>query len=131
MHKIKTSMILLWTIFLSSCVRQAIICNQIKTSEVKPLMMYDVSFKYSRCRGRCFDANKWETLKMGACVPMITEPVDTARVLFNGKEETIEVINYPLEHCEDLTGFNYKDMAYEIRPKVKKLHNIKIDNCGE
>jgi hypothetical protein len=106
----KKSIMLLLMIFLSSC-RTAIICQQVESSKIPFVKLYDVSFKYDRCGVRCFDLNTWATVPLEKCGENLSESL-------------------PLESCEGIAGFSLSDMAIEIRPKIKKLNQIKIDACG-
>jgi hypothetical protein len=80
-------------------------------------MLYDISFQFDRCRGRCFDLNEWKALPMNMCAGMESYAL-------------AESINLPLESCEGIAGFTIEDMAVEIRPKIKKLDAIKKDYCN-
>jgi hypothetical protein len=114
MQMIKLSMMLLWMIFLSSC-KTKIICAQINSAKIKPVMIYDVSFQFNRCRGRCLDVNKWETVPLNQC---------------SGTQEDLgDSVNFPLESCEGIAGFPFDDIANNIRPNIKKLDAIKEDYC--
>lgn len=114
MRLIKLSMMLLWMIFLTSC-KTKIICAQINSAKIKPIMIYDVSFKYSRCRGRCLDINNWTTVPLNQCAGVA--------------EDLGESVNLPLESCEGISGFVVEDIADDIRPNIKKLDAIKADYC--
>ena len=127
MRIINLIMIPLSTIFLTNCPKQAIICAQIESAKIKPLMLFDTSFKYDRCRGRCFDFNSWNTLPIKSCIGKSEFLTDK---ILDEKGNEIEVINYPIEFCEGVAGFSYIDMASEIRPKIKKLDGIKKDYCN-
>jgi len=109
-------MTILPILFLISC-KSAIICNQINSAKIVPILLYDISFKFDRCRVRCFDFNSWATLPLNKCVGMELRTEEGA-------------INLPLENCEGLSGFSINDMAYELRPKIKKLDQIKKDYCN-
>jgi hypothetical protein len=100
--------------FLSSC-RDQIICSQIKSAEIKPIELCDISFKFNRCRCRCFNVNSWETLPMNKCSGTGQDLPDT--------------IDFPIESCDGVAGFYVNDMAVEIRPKIKELNTIKGDYC--
>ena len=77
----KLIIILLLTIFsLSSCrsFERQVICKEIDSYKIKPSPMCDISFKFNRCRCRCFDYNKWETLSdIKQCKKLSNEPVTT------------------------------------------------------
>lgn len=106
-------------LFLSSC-KGKIICSQVKKAEIKPLMLFDISFQFNRCRGRCFDLNTWSNLPINQCI---------------GESEFLPIIennsvNYPLEYCDGIAGFTIEDMALNVRPNIKILDQIKKDNCN-
>lgn len=131
MKTIKLIMILLWMIFLTSCKSQ-IVCSQIKEAEIVPTPMCDISFQFNRCRCRCFDLNRWDSLPLRYCPDMRVELgfVDYSDSFAKEKKfSSTEAVNLPLNACEGLVGFNYKHIASNIRPKVKQLNIIKEDNC--
>ena len=113
-------MILLLTIFLSSCnmlsgVKKKIICKELKRNEIKPMIMCDLAFKpKKRCRCRCFDVGRFELANDAWC--------DTDDVRF-------ETGNYPVETCAKLSGFYLKDWAVELAPKIKRANKIKNNIC--
>ena len=131
MKIIKLSMTLLWMIFLVSCKSQ-IVCSQIKEAEIKPTPMCDISLQFNRCRCRCFDVNKWDTLPLRYCPDMRTELgfVDYSDSFAKDKKfSSTEAVNLPLNACDGLVGFHFTYIADNIRPKVKQLNIIKEDNC--
>lgn len=120
--------ITLLTIFLVSCKNQKLICNEIKSVRVPPVVLKDVSFQFMRCRARCFDVNKWEALPIANC-PEISHfdlNYDTNDLL-NGSNE---VVNLPLQECEGLAGFSIYDIGLFIKPTVKRLSEINEATCG-
>lgn len=123
---------ILSAIFLTSCVGQKIICHEIKTSEVRALMFYSPSWKFNKCYGYCFNANKWETLPLNSCLgaDLIPEGEVLQGVSPIDKKTAAEVIEYPLEYCDSIGGFKLDDLAKEVRPKIKKLNILKEDNCS-
>lgn len=108
--------ILLSMIFITSC-KTKIICSQVNSAKIIPIILYDISFKFDRCRARCFDLNTWATLPLNQCAGMDSYNLG-------------EVANLPLESCEGVAGFSNEDMAIEIRPKIKMLDQIKKDYCN-
>lgn len=128
-------MIMLLTIFLNSC-KTKIICAQIKSAEIKPLKLCDISFQFKRCRCRCFDINKWNTLPIKQCTELATyadenpqsftpENIDSSL----DKISQSESVNLPIESCDAIGGFTLNDMAKEIMPNIKKLNAVKNDYC--
>ena len=128
MKIINLSMILLLTISLSSC-RTAIVCSQINSAQIKPLKLCDASFQFNRCRCRCFDMNKWQTLPLNQCGMELNHNEEGVNKILGVTEQLSDTVNYPLEACDGFVGFNADDMANEIRPKIKKLDAIKGDYC--
>lgn len=120
MKIIKLITIILPMIFLISC-KTKIICGQINSARIVPVMLYDVSFQFNRCRGRCFDVNEWKTLPINRCIGELDSQY--IPVIDNA-------INYPLEYCDGVAGFSLDDMSENIRPKVKELNAIKGDYCN-
>jgi len=102
--------IVLATIFLVSC-RGALICKEIKSTVIKPLVNCDISLEFKRCRCRCFNLNNFTKLDDKLC------------------GEDFESGNYPIETCNNVAGFILDDWTTEIKPKIKKLDRIKRDNC--
>jgi hypothetical protein len=39
--------------------------------------------------------------------------------------------DFPIEHCEGVAGFLIGDIALEIRPRIKKLANLKANLCEQ
>jgi len=133
---IKLLTIITLTIFSISGCKDKIICAEIKSAEIKPVVLYDVSFTFKRCRVRCFDANKWTTLPISSCPVLSAYASDYAESVVNfneldldTKKINFDAVNLPLEQCEGVAGFSLEDHAKEIGPKVKELNQIKVDNC--
>ena len=118
--EIKLITIILSTIFLTSCKNQKLICKEIDNAKVNPVIMYDVSFVFNRCRARCFDVNEWKTLPISNCPRLIDDTEDL----------TAESVNYEIEKCEGVAGFAIEDIAREIRPNVKRLSDLNKDVCN-
>lgn len=120
----KTTTILLLTTFLISSCKDKIICEQINSAKIRPLIIKNISFEFNRCRISCFDLNTWSTYKsLNACEEYKDDP------------ETDEIENaetnreFPVSYCDNLLGFDASDMAKYVRPKIKELASIKKDNC--
>ena len=103
-------MLLLTTFLVGSC-RTKIICTEVRTATIEALPLCDISFKFNRCRCRCFNLNNFSNVDDVAC------------------GEGFKSGNYDLEYCEGISGFYIEDWALEVKPKVKKLDRIKRDNC--
>jgi hypothetical protein len=104
---------MLLTLLLTSCVNRALVCNQIKKSEIKPLVTCDLSFKFNRCRCRCFSLTKYAIIDDKYCGQSFISD------------------DYPVDKCEGLQGFFVEDWATNVRPKQKKLYNLYENLCGE
>lgn len=123
--KMKLTIIALLTIFLTSCKNQKFICSEIKGNRIDPVVMYDVSFVFNRCRARCFDPNEWKTIDSNLCPSMPQGEI--VEEFLDG--EFLNSINLPIEECEGMAGFKIEPIAREIRPKIKRLNEIYVDNC--
>lgn len=129
--------VLLMTFFLASC-KDKIVCAQIESSKIKPLVLKDISFQFDRCRIRCFDINTYNVLSMDKC-PDTYEYFLTREELsqFSAQEfkdfkkylKTLTSSDLPITACEGLSGFDIKDWAVQIKPAIIKLDNVKKDNC--
>lgn len=87
-------------------------CRQVRRYAVKPLPMCDVSFHFSRCRCRCFNLNTFSQVDDSKC------------------GDDFESGNFPLEKCEDISGFLADDWAKEVRPKIKAINRVRRDYCN-
>jgi len=133
-----TTILLLTTFLISGCKNQKFICAEIKSARVAPVAMYDVSFVFNRCRVRCFDVNKWETLPLNSC-PQLTPPEYEDFLVENNEDElkklglkgSAEAVNLDINDCEGVIGFKVDSIANELRPKIKRLHSLKVDSCGQ
>lgn len=98
--------------FLISCdsVQTKLVCAQIEKATIENIPMCDISFKFNRCKCRCFNINKWKTVPDEACVNFASG-------------------EYPLQHCDGVAGFLLSDISTEVRPKIKLLSNTKADYC--
>lgn len=128
--EIKLIMILASMIFFGSCKNQKFICSEIRQAKIDPVVMYDISFVFNRCRARCFDVNKWETLPLNSCPQLVPPEYEDFKIDYDEKG-VAQAINLDLEDCEGVAGFNLDAIGKEIRPKVKRLASLKVDSCGE
>jgi len=104
------------TIFLASC----------NAPKIKSQPMGDISFKFNRCRMRCYDITEIKETKKKKCditkrlpkewpdfYSLETKPNDRDYLRFNpGK--------YPLRVCDKLVGFHVDVVAKKIIPWGKK-----------
>lgn len=113
---------------LSACgtVTQKAVCQTVKEAEIRKLPACDISFQFQRCRCRCFDFNAWQTLPIAECPELNANEGIMSPVL---KTKKGEARDFPLLYCEGLSGFFIDDMAGEIRPKVKRLNDLKKMYC--
>lgn len=113
---LRTTMMLLTILCLSGCrsVNTRLVCAQLETHKIKPVQACDVSFKFNRCRCRCFDFNSWEKLPWEKC---------------GVQEEGSNAIDYELEKCEGISGFYLDVAAVDIRPNIKAMHRLKENLC--
>lgn len=110
-------------ISLASCKNQ-IICSQVNSAKIKPLIIKDLSLQFGRCRIRCFNLNTWESYKsLNSCDEF---PDDQSTI---EKENSEPYRDYETDYCDGVIGFDFKDVAKYIRPKIKELDAIKKDNC--
>jgi len=114
-------------IFSASCnsVQRKLICRQVESATFTVKPMYDVSFRFNRCRARCFDMTNWNAVAIDYC-PTLLEDAETYGVGFDGDSESI---NLPVDRCEGVAGFSLEDIAKDIKPKILKLAAIKEDQC--
>lgn len=103
MTKILTIALLMISLVSCRSIERRVVCNELRKHEISPVEMCDINIKFDRCRCRSFDLNSWNEL---------SEPV-----------------NYPLSHCDKMTGFNTDVAAVEIKPKIKALYRIKENLC--
>ena len=115
---LKITMMLLTILCLSACrtIETNLVCSQIAKHQIDPIKSCDISFKFNRCRCRCFDFNTWNQLNLNKCKEF-------------APEEGVRAINYELEACEGITGFTLDDAANELRPNIKALSNIRGNLC--
>lgn len=116
---------------LSSCgsVARKLVCDQVRSLEVKPLVMKDASFQFNRCRWRCFNFNTWDALPVKSC-PEMPQDLPIFYLVNKKTGDKSEAVNMPLETCEGVAGFDVKDMANYIRPNIKGLAQVKKDYCN-
>ena len=112
-------MMLLMTLCLSArctSVNTNLVCAQIKKHEIAPVVNCDISFVHKRCRCRCFDYNAWERLDLKECKE------------FDGMTGNRSV-DFTLETCDGMSGFDLDDAALKLRPNIKALHALKGNLC--
>lgn len=80
--------------FLTGCV-----CFQ-----VRPQVAYLASFQFKKCQARCLDFKTLNTLHPKEC----------------GQDWATDVVDMPLEMCDDVIGFKIETVAKEIRPQMKE-----------
>ena len=103
MIAIRMIMIVILMICLISC----------ETPSFKPVLQCDISFKFDRCRCRCFDINKMETVGPKEC----------------GFDIDVPDWNLSPEMCEGFVGFHYETWGRDIIPKAKELYRYYQDTC--
>jgi hypothetical protein len=82
--------------------------------QVKPQIAYLASFQFKKCQARCLDIQTLNTLPPEKC----------------GENWPTDVIDLPLEMCDDVMGFKLETIAKEIRPQAKEsLQCMKDKNC--
>jgi len=125
------TMIVLWMIFtLSACqttYEQRLICKQIVQHQIPPTRLCDISFKYDRCRCRCFDYNSWDALSLNQC-PTLDKNIGAVKLITENKNK-VEVIDFELEYCDGIGGSFNTDQVTNVRPNVKALYRIKENLC--
>lgn len=81
---------------------------------VKPQVAYLASFHFKKCQARCLDIQTLKTLSPDKC----------------GETWATDVIDLPLEACDDVMGFKLETIAKEIRPQAKEsLQCMEDKNC--
>jgi len=133
--------------FLNSCrsFERQVICKEIDLYQIKPVPMCDISFQFNRCRCRCFDYNKWETLpdlkhcknfeelvvkKSGFLNNLIVKTTRVVKIDENGNvKESYQAKDFPIEYCEGIAGPFLSDIATNVRPNIKALHEVKNKLC--
>ena len=63
--------------------------------------LYDISFKFNRCRLRCYDFNKLKTVEDSKCGPEFVSG------------------NYSLDRCEQLLAIDAEFFAEELKPAIR------------
>lgn len=113
---IKILMILALTIFWASC-----------TSTLRPQVSADVSFKFDRCRVRCYDmetAKKTSDNKCNRFYKKDRYPTNWYEFYTLDRREKQDVLvfksgNYHINTCDELIGFYAEPVAKEIMPWVR------------
>jgi hypothetical protein len=110
---------MLSTTLILSCntINQALVCKQIKKHAIPLSPKCSPSWKFDRCRCRCFDYNKWETVDLNKCER------------FSGFSSGETEYDFELDYCEGVDGSFLADEAVNIRPNVKALHALKGNLC--
>lgn len=124
--EIKLLTIMLLTIFSTSCKQQKLICKEIESAKINPVVMYDVSFVFNRCRARCFDVNEWKALPISNCPKLNQDQI----ISESTEEGFVESVNLDITACEGVAGFSIDDIAREMRPKIKRLSDLNEDICN-
>ncbi len=127
MLKITTTLLMTFLVSCQSSYSTKLTCSRINAHQVKPHPMGDISFKFNRCRQRCFDMNSWSDLPLKTC-----KEFDgfTPKKIKREDGTTYEAVDFPLEACEGIAGFFLNpDIALDIRPNVKALHELKENIC--
>ena len=107
----KKLIIALSIVLLSVSCRTKIVCSEVRRATIDYLPFCDISFKFNRCRCRCFDINNYNTVDAVLC-----------------GEDFIEG-DFALEYCDGIAGFYVEDWATRVRPNVIRLSRIKKDYC--
>jgi hypothetical protein len=82
--------------------------------KVKPQVSYLASFQFKKCQLRCLDIVTLETLPPEKC----------------GESWPTDVIDLPLEMCDDVIGFKLETVAKEIKPQAwESLQCLKDKGC--
>ena len=147
MKMLITTLLMIFSLNACRSFEQQVICKEIDSYQIKPTPMCDISFQFSRCRCRCFDFNKWETIedisKCGDLQTLVEKrakiswisavSAPTTRIVkldLEGKvSETYQAKDFPLEYCEGVAGAFLPDIAKNIRPNIKALNNVKEKLC--
>lgn len=69
---------------------------------VKPQVAYLASFQFQKCQARCLDIKTLNTLPPERC----------------GQNWPTDVVDLPLDACDDVMGFKLETIAKEIRPQA-------------
>lgn len=107
---IKMLMIL---VLMTACnsLERKLICKDVQRQEINSMPFYDVSFQFNRCRVRCFNLTDYTIVDDSECGPSFVSG------------------NYPLSACEGVQGFITEEWAAEVRPKLKNLRSVYLDEC--
>lgn len=123
---LKIIIALLMTFTLSSCrttYEQKLVCSQIAKHQIPPTPLCDISFKFDRCRCRCFNYNSWSVAPLTKCERF--RDLSGAMSLVDGEE----VLDFELEYCDGIGGSFAQDQVNNIRSNVKALNLIKENLC--
>lgn len=97
-------------------------CESLAKYNFKPMIHCDISFKFNRCRCRCYDLNYADTLAPKECLSE-----DQILQLDIGPEQ--KAWNLDLESCERYAGFSSEDWAIEVQPKTKARMDWVKSHC--
>lgn len=95
----KRNMTKLSMIFFVSMTATSCVCWR-----VKPQVAYLTSIQFQKCQARCLDIKTLKTLPPKEC----------------GMNWATDVVDLPLEECDDVMGFKLETIAKEIRPQAKE-----------
>ena len=128
---LKLTMMLLTILWVSACrsPNTQIVCSQLETHKIKNIKSCDISFRFNRCRCRCFNMNAWKEQPLKDCKEFSGVVPEEVRKFKKKTGEVYEAVNYPADHCEGISGFYLDTIATEVRPNVKALNQIKENLC--
>jgi len=127
MNLTTTVMLMIFLVSCTSCkFRSKVICAQVRQATVKPLPFYDLSFKFNRCRARCFSMGDWENRPIDEC-PDLRGMNSFVTKTSSGKE--VEVVDLPIDYCEGVSGPIAEDWGREIKPKMRSLIRMRETYC--
>ena len=95
-----------------------ILCLVSSCGSFKPLALYDVSFKFKRCRASCFDLNTTRNVVLNKCFSE-----ETIREFYDGSQ-----LSFPLNRCEGVAGFTLSDWAVNILPVMRRQSRSDSDS---
>lgn len=99
--------------------RLSILCFAISLTgcacwSIKPQLAYLASFQFKKCQVRCLDLQTLNTLPPEKC----------------GQNWPTDVVDLPLEVCDDVMGFKLETIAKEIKPQAyETLQCMKDKGC--
>jgi len=111
----QTRMMMLLIMFLLSSCNTYKVCRRIEKAKFNAAPICDISFKFERCRCRCFSLSDYQILPDRQC---------------DNAEGEFQSGNFPLKECEGISGFRVSNWASDIQPKTKKLIQLRNSNCN-